>query len=402
MLEDIYQRKLSVIVSADIAGYAKLTELNEADTHNALQKRLELVRGQVSFYNGQVFRIHGDGCLCSFDSVVGALKACLEIQHSIQLINSGVPKSHQMWLRIGINISEIILDQSEPYGNGVNIAVRLQHSASPGEILVSKKTIELLGDEKQFVFSSSRKFALKNISCKVAARKLLGVKMLRDVIPKTQSWVVGVLKTTAIVSIVTTLTVLYVHLLNLHDINFLESFLSTNDRSTDMELKNEVGTDSATCVDEYRLIQTAEFIASKYVEHRDNNIRGQVNDVVYRLIRIEDSLQTIKYQVDSDSEHLASKLIAITDVVGSQQNKLIELSNARNNSDYMLTNFEHTNELVLHADQKNNFESVYSQEYVVDSIDSLDELNSESIDSDQNESGDIFACLSCIRPNSFS
>src|SRR5262249_17789671 len=131
-------RRLAAIVSADVAGYSRLMGRDEAGTLAALRKhRAELWQPKIAEYGGRVVGTAGDGLLTEFGSVVAAVRCAIEIQEAMAERNAGVADDRRLVLRIGINQGEVIAADDTVYGEGVNLAARLQEIAVPGGICVS-------------------------------------------------------------------------------------------------------------------------------------------------------------------------------------------------------------------------------------------------------------------------
>ena len=125
------QRKLTAILSADIVGYSRLMELDEAETLNHLKSvRRELVDPCVSSHHGRIVKLMGDGVLVEFASIVDAVGCAIEIQRGMRESAPQVSGDQRMSFRIGVNLGDIIADDDDIYGEGVNVAARLQSTVS--------------------------------------------------------------------------------------------------------------------------------------------------------------------------------------------------------------------------------------------------------------------------------
>src|SRR5215831_1157097 len=132
------QRRLAAIVSADVAGYSRLMGQDESRTLAALKAhRHELVDPKIAEYGGRIVKTTGDGLLLEFPSVVDAVRCAVEMQRGMGERNVGVVADRQIKFRIGINVGDIIVDGDDIYGDGVNVAARLEALAEPGGICVS-------------------------------------------------------------------------------------------------------------------------------------------------------------------------------------------------------------------------------------------------------------------------
>ena len=143
------ERRLSAILAADVAGYSRLTGMDEEGTHARLQDHLRLlVDPKVAEHRGRVVKNTGDGMLAEFSSVLDAMRCAVEIQRGMAERNTDVPREKRIEFRIGINIGDIIVDRGDIFGDGVNVAARLEGIAEPGGICVSGR------DSKTFRGSS--------------------------------------------------------------------------------------------------------------------------------------------------------------------------------------------------------------------------------------------------------
>jgi class 3 adenylate cyclase len=134
------QRRLAAIVSADVAGYSRLMGRDESGTLAALKDvRREIVDPQIAARGGRIVKTTGDGLLLEFASVVDAVQCVIEVQTAMALKMSDVPEDRRIAFRIGVNIGDIIIDGDDIFGDGVNIAARLQQIAAPGGVCVSSR-----------------------------------------------------------------------------------------------------------------------------------------------------------------------------------------------------------------------------------------------------------------------
>ena len=135
------ERRLAAILAADLAGYSRLMGNDEEGTFSALKScRRELTDPKLAEHRGRIVKTTGDGVLVEFSSAVDAVRCAMEIQRGMAERNAVVPKDRRLEFRIGINVGDIILDEGDVYGDGVNIAARLETLASPGAICLSENT----------------------------------------------------------------------------------------------------------------------------------------------------------------------------------------------------------------------------------------------------------------------
>lgn len=159
------KRRLAAVLALDAAGYSRLMSLDEEGTHRRLISALaELVEPLVEECDGRVVKRTGDGVLAEFASVVEAMRCALGIQLGMRGRNVDVPPELQLQFRIGLNVGDVIVEPDEIYGEGVNIAVRLEGIAEPGTIFVSQTVAEQVGDKLDATFVDKGEHVLKNIA----------------------------------------------------------------------------------------------------------------------------------------------------------------------------------------------------------------------------------------------
>ena len=159
------ERKLAAILAADVAGYSRLMELDEAGTFERLKtRRTELVEPAIAAHRGCIFKLMGDGLLAEFGSVVDAVECAVDIQRGMAERNAGVPEVHRIDVRIGVNLGEVIVEGTDRHGEGVNIAARLEQLADPGGICVSGKVANEVEKKLAFGFEPMGEQKVKNIS----------------------------------------------------------------------------------------------------------------------------------------------------------------------------------------------------------------------------------------------
>ena len=157
-------RRLTAIFAADVAGYSRLTGMDEEGTHVRLKEHLRvLINPKVAAYRGHIVKNTGDGFLAEFNSVVDAMRCAVDVQRGMAERNSDVPPSNRIEFRIGINVGDIIEDNGDIFGDGVNIAARLEAIAEPGGICVSDDAHRQLRDKLDIVFDDAGEQNLKNI-----------------------------------------------------------------------------------------------------------------------------------------------------------------------------------------------------------------------------------------------
>ncbi len=136
-------RRLAAILSADVVGYSRLMAADEEGTLAQLKAhRKELIEPKTAEHRGRVVKLMGDGTLMEFASVVDALNFAIDVQRAMAERNAAVPDDQRVIYRVGINIGDIIVDGDDIYGDGVNVAARLQALADPGSIYVSRTVFD--------------------------------------------------------------------------------------------------------------------------------------------------------------------------------------------------------------------------------------------------------------------
>jgi adenylate cyclase len=162
------QRRLAAIVSADVVGYSRLVEQDEAGTLAALKAhRAELIDPLIAAHGGRIVKVMGDGLLLEFPSVVGAVECQIEFQEGMAARNSAVPEDRRLVYRVGIHLGDIAIDGEDIHGDGVNIAARLQEAGNPGGIMLSGIAYESLGSLIDASFEDGGRKSFKNIARQV-------------------------------------------------------------------------------------------------------------------------------------------------------------------------------------------------------------------------------------------
>ncbi len=153
MSEEGVERRLTTILAADVVGYSRLMSEDEAGTLASLKAiRRELVEPKTAEHHGRVVKLIGDGTLMEFGSVVDAVRFAVDLQQAMVARNAKVPEDRQITFRIGINIGDIIVEGDDIYGDGVNVAARLEALAEPGGICVSRTVFNHVQGKVDLVF----------------------------------------------------------------------------------------------------------------------------------------------------------------------------------------------------------------------------------------------------------
>ncbi len=167
-------RKLAAILSADMVGYSRLMEADEHGTLARLRThRLEVVDPAIAKNRGRIVKTTGDGMLVEFNSVVDAVQAAVEIQRRMGRRNADLPDQHRVEFRIGINLGDVILQEDDIFGDGVNVAARLQELAEPGGICISFAVRDQIGLRMDVRFEDLGERTVKNIARPIHAFRVL-------------------------------------------------------------------------------------------------------------------------------------------------------------------------------------------------------------------------------------
>ena len=158
-------RRLAAILAADVAGYSRLMGADEEGTLERLKAlRRELVDPKIAEHHGRIVKTTGDGLLVEFASVVDAVRCAVAVQQAMPERNTGVGADSRIELRIGINLGDVIVEGDDLYGDGVNIAARIEALADPSGVLVSNTVHDQVRDRLPFVFEDLGKQQVKNIA----------------------------------------------------------------------------------------------------------------------------------------------------------------------------------------------------------------------------------------------
>ena len=159
------ERRLAAILAADMVGYSRLMEADEAGTLARLKThRLELIDPAISKQRGRIIKTTGDGLLVEFQSVADAVQCAVEIQHRMMRRNADVAPARWIQFRIGINLGDVIFEENDLFGDGVNVAARLQELAEPGGICVSGAVRDQVGDRlDDVIFADLGEQSVKNL-----------------------------------------------------------------------------------------------------------------------------------------------------------------------------------------------------------------------------------------------
>jgi adenylate cyclase len=167
-------RRLTAILAADVAGYSRLMGADEEGTHERLKAlRRELFDPKIAEHRGRIVKTTGDGMLVEFASVVDAVRCAVTVQQAMPERNTGVAADNRIELRIGINLGDVIIEDDDIYGDGVNIAARLEGLAEPGGICISEDAFRQVRGKIAAEFTDIGEQALKNITRPVRAYRVM-------------------------------------------------------------------------------------------------------------------------------------------------------------------------------------------------------------------------------------
>jgi TolB-like protein/class 3 adenylate cyclase/Flp pilus assembly protein TadD len=165
MTEARVQRRLAAILSADVVGYSRLMGIDEAGTLSRLKSiRRELVDPQIAAHSGRMVKLMGDGALVEFASAVDAVTCAIEIQKQVRDHNADIAGAERIEFRIGINVGDVIVDADDIYGDGVNVAARIQALADPGGIYISRAAADQVRDKVPITIETRGEQSVKNVA----------------------------------------------------------------------------------------------------------------------------------------------------------------------------------------------------------------------------------------------
>jgi adenylate cyclase len=159
------QRRLAAIVSADVVGYSRMMGRDESGTLAALKAvRLDLTDPAIAVHGGRIVKTTGDGLLLEFPSVVDAVRCVVEVQTAMAARNADIPEERRIVFRVGVNLGDVIIEGDDIFGDGVNVAARLQEIAEPGGACISSRVHEDVRDRLDVAFEDAGEQSLKNIA----------------------------------------------------------------------------------------------------------------------------------------------------------------------------------------------------------------------------------------------
>ena len=173
MADEDYNRKLTAIISADVVGYSRLMGDDESATVNTLKSHRQLITRKVQVFKGRVVDSPGDNILAEFGSIVDAVKCAVEIQEGLTEKNNELPENRKMIFRIGVNLGDVIQDGDRIYGDGVNIAARIESLADPGGVSISGTAFDNIRNKLDCGYQFIGEHSVKNISNPVRVYKVI-------------------------------------------------------------------------------------------------------------------------------------------------------------------------------------------------------------------------------------
>ena len=176
MADERVQRRLAAILAADVVGYSRLMERDEAGTLVALKsRRKDILQPLLAKHIGRIIKLMGDGVLVEFASAVNAVECAVELQEGMAAANAGLPDERQIVLRVGINLGDVMVEGTDLYGDGVNVAARLEPLAEPGSVFVSEAIFSYVRGKTKVGFDDLGEHSLKNMAESVKVYRVSGV-----------------------------------------------------------------------------------------------------------------------------------------------------------------------------------------------------------------------------------
>jgi len=174
MTDDKVKRRLTTILCADVHGYSRHMAADEAGTLGTLRRYRSAIAGLVERHDGRIVNTWGDAVIAEFASVVEAVQCAVEIQQEISNQDSDPPHANRMQFRIGVNLGDVMVDGSDIFGDGVNIAARLQELAEPGGVVISASVYDQVYNKLSVGFDCLGQQQMKNVAPVVSYRVTVG------------------------------------------------------------------------------------------------------------------------------------------------------------------------------------------------------------------------------------
>ncbi len=167
------QRKLTTILAADVEGYSRLMRVDEEATLRTFGEYFDIIDALIARHEGRIFSTGGDSVLAEFSSAVEAVRCAISCQEEIASRNAELPDDRKLMFRIGINVGDVMVRDEDLFGDGVNVAARLEGLAQPGGICVSSSVFEQVNHKLSLGFEDLGPQEVKNISEPVSAYRLV-------------------------------------------------------------------------------------------------------------------------------------------------------------------------------------------------------------------------------------
>jgi class 3 adenylate cyclase len=168
------ERKLAAILAADVVGYSRLMEADEKGAHARLKAlRIDFIEPKIAEHRGRVVKLMGDGALVEFASIVDAVECAAAIQQGVAAREATEPEDRRIALRIGINLGDVIIEGDDIYGDGVNIAARLEGLAEPGGICIARTVYDHARNKVDLCFEPMGEHRVKNIAEPVTVYRVI-------------------------------------------------------------------------------------------------------------------------------------------------------------------------------------------------------------------------------------
>jgi adenylate cyclase len=181
MTEERAQRRLAAILAADVVGYSRLMAADEAGTLLALHTwQREILNPVVGSYGGRIVKLMGDGVLAEFASAVNAVECALALQKATQVPNEAVPAERRMTLRIGINLGDVLVKDDDLYGDGVNLAARIEGATEAGTVGLSQAVFDQVRGKVEADFEDTGEHDLKNFARPVRIYRAVAASRLEQ------------------------------------------------------------------------------------------------------------------------------------------------------------------------------------------------------------------------------
>lgn len=167
------ERRLTTIFAADVVGYSQLMARDEESTLARLRDTRQVIDGQIDKHGGRIFNTAGDSVLAEFDSAVECVRCAIAVQEDLRVRNHLVSEDQQIWLRIGVNVGDVMIEDGDLFGDGVNVAARLEGLAEKGGVCVSSSVYDLVKNKVSIKFQDTGSHTVKNIPDPISVFKIV-------------------------------------------------------------------------------------------------------------------------------------------------------------------------------------------------------------------------------------